>query len=442
MSTINENIARIKDTFANVWANLTDSKTALLTDQNNEQVHKIGSSLYFPAMSKKTSDGITYSYLNSDFNDLTIHDKVSIKSAHSSSALTVLGIIEGRDSGDGLYLQIYSYGGGTAINSASGPLYLYANNSPIMEINNSGNIGIKKAPSCLLDIGNSNAGSTNELSLSNTDNSSIHSDALLNIAVGGASGGNPFMTFAINGGGNPTYAIGIDNHDSDKFKISKNTAFGTNDYLTIDTSGNIGIRTAAPATALDMGASGVITTAGGTSTLWNALLDSALKKDGSVALTANWNAGNSAQFTRLGVGIAANVSFPIYAAASSNDPIGMGLFNQQNSADSDNRGGCVLNFGIRGTTNNGSSFNDVTGGSIFVLKENDWYDNSGSWVDANAYMSFYTAYHSTATEKMRITSTGGVLMYGLKSGSTQGAAGAAAHELWFNSSTNVLMMGV
>jgi hypothetical protein len=33
-------------------------------------------------------------------------------------------------------------------------------------------------------------------------------------------------------------------------------------------------------------------------------------------------------------------------------------------------------------------------------------------------------------------------MYNIKSGTTQGGAGAAAHELWFNSSTNILMIGV
>jgi len=36
-----------------------------------------------------------------------------------------------------------------------------------------------------------------------------------------------------------SWAIGVDNSDSDKFKISKSTALGTNDYFVIDTSGNV-----------------------------------------------------------------------------------------------------------------------------------------------------------------------------------------------------------
>ena len=44
--------------------------------------------------------------------------------------------------------------------------------------------------------------------------------------------------------------IGIDGSDSDKFKISDNTAHGTNDRVTMDTSGNIGIGTSAPAVPL------------------------------------------------------------------------------------------------------------------------------------------------------------------------------------------------
>ena len=42
------------------------------------------------------------------------------------------------------------------------------------------------------------------------------------------------------------FTIGIDSNDSDKFKISDNTALGTNDRFTIDASGNIGIGTSSP----------------------------------------------------------------------------------------------------------------------------------------------------------------------------------------------------
>jgi hypothetical protein len=51
------------------------------------------------------------------------------------------------------------------------------------------------------------------------------------------------------------------------------------------------------------------------------------------------------------------------------------------------------------------------------------------------------------TEQMRIDEDGGVYMYNLKSGATQGGAGAVADELWITSShatlpDNVVMIGV
>jgi hypothetical protein len=62
--------------------------------------------------------------------------------------------------------------------------------------------------------------------------------------VAGASGGDPFGLFLVDGV--QGWAVGLDNSDSDSFKIAGSAALGTNDYLTITTSGLVGIGTTIP----------------------------------------------------------------------------------------------------------------------------------------------------------------------------------------------------
>ena len=54
-------------------------------------------------------------------------------------------------------------------------------------------------------------------------------------SVGGASAGDPFQTFTVTGA--TSWSIGIDNSDSDRFKISQSTALGTTDILQLTGSG-------------------------------------------------------------------------------------------------------------------------------------------------------------------------------------------------------------
>jgi hypothetical protein len=63
----------------------------------------------------------------------------------------------------------------------------------------------------------------------------------LDLLTTGASGGDPKLTYTISGVLN--WCVGVDNSDSDKFKISGSDTPGTSDYLIIDTSGNVGIGT-------------------------------------------------------------------------------------------------------------------------------------------------------------------------------------------------------
>lgn len=70
--------------------------------------------------------------------------------------------------------------------------------------------------------------------VSNTSNTS-GAYAYLQLKVAGSTAQDPYIQFTINGV--TDWSLGPDNSDSDKFKLSKSTSIGTNDYLQIDTSG-------------------------------------------------------------------------------------------------------------------------------------------------------------------------------------------------------------
>ena len=59
------------------------------------------------------------------------------------------------------------------------------------------------------------------------------------VQIEGEGGADPTINFLANN--TQHFSIGIDDSDSDKFKISKHSALGTNDYFTLDTSGNIDV---------------------------------------------------------------------------------------------------------------------------------------------------------------------------------------------------------
>lgn len=85
----------------------------------------------------------------------------------------------------------------------------------------------------------STAAATRSLTVTNTDNTSTSSHALLQITSGGASGGDPFATFTVSGVSN--WSIGNDNTDSDAFKIAASAALGTTDVIIADTGGDVNI---------------------------------------------------------------------------------------------------------------------------------------------------------------------------------------------------------
>lgn len=100
------------------------------------------------------------------------------------------------------------------------------------------NIGIALGGSKYVDLSTTDVifsltsvGSRTALTLRNLDNTNAASNARFTIQTGGTSGGDPFTLYS---DGTNTWSTGLDESDSQKYKISSNTTLGTNDALIID----------------------------------------------------------------------------------------------------------------------------------------------------------------------------------------------------------------
>jgi hypothetical protein len=126
-------------------------------------------------------------------------------------------------------------------------------------INADGKIGVgTSSPSTMFNIQNGNVIGSGDpgnntvpgIYLYNTNSASTSAHSILSLRTNNSGGGNPYISLDING--IRGYSIGVDNADSDKFKIIPNWSFSNinTPMLTIDGDSRVGIGTSSPSRRL------------------------------------------------------------------------------------------------------------------------------------------------------------------------------------------------
>lgn len=146
---------------------------------------------------------------------------------------------------------------------STGLLAFGTNNTSRMWLNSDGRLGIgTSTPGSSLHIENGNTFGTDpavttspSLYVYNTNNASTTAHATATIRTNGSGGGNPFLSFDINGVRG--YSMGIDNADGDKFKFHTNWNLNNSvtPALTITADNRVGIGTTSPEVPLHVSSS-------------------------------------------------------------------------------------------------------------------------------------------------------------------------------------------
>ena len=162
--------------------------------------------------------------------------------------------------GTGAHSQIYADNDGVLIlnadqgnSAANSYLGFNVDNSERLRITSDGKFGYGTAtPGCFFEVSDDAAGATVQQKLINR-NTAANSSTNQFIYVNNSGAGDPFTTWTV--GGVTSWSMGIDNSDSDKLKIAAASNLNSNQYLTLDTSGNIGINEDNPQNALHISGS-------------------------------------------------------------------------------------------------------------------------------------------------------------------------------------------
>ena len=137
-------------------------------------------------------------------------------------------------------------------NTGSSTNIIFSNdgNQERLRITSDGKFGYGTAtPGCFFEVSDDAAGATVQQKLINRNTAANSSTNQFIYVNNSGNAGDPFTTWTV--GGVTSWSMGIDNSDSDKLKIAAASNLNSNQYLTLDTSGNIGINKT-PYTKLDI----------------------------------------------------------------------------------------------------------------------------------------------------------------------------------------------
>ena len=109
----------------------------------------------------------------------------------------------------------------------------------------------------------SDAGANVTVQATNSDNTNGASNGGVEIAVGGASGGDPYLSFQVSGVAASTMTMGLDNSASDLFVISNSASIGTSNALTLTQAGALDATTSITAGTTLTATLGAITATNG-----------------------------------------------------------------------------------------------------------------------------------------------------------------------------------
>jgi len=123
---------------------------------------------------------------------------------------------------------------------------LYQNNG-ILQINRGGGSAVDPLSSYVLKSGDTMTGN---LTMNNSQIQITDSGTQARMSINNTGTGDPQINFQLSG--SSKFTIGVDNSDSDKFKISGSSALGSNDRIVVNSSGNVGIGTTSPQQKLDV----------------------------------------------------------------------------------------------------------------------------------------------------------------------------------------------